>query len=66
MSLKENKNVILRLYEADNEKDLSVLDELISPDFYDSTFNLHGPEGTNNLKVLFSKGFLIGLKQLKI
>ena len=57
MSLKENKEVILRLYEADNKKDLSVLDELISPDFYDPSFNLQGPEDYKQFESAFFKGF---------
>lgn len=57
MSLEKNKEIILRLYEADNKKDLSILDELISPDFYDPTFNLHGPEGYKQFESAFFKGF---------
>ena len=57
MSLERNKEIILRLYEADNKKDLSILDELISPDFYDPTFNLHGPEGYKQFESAFFKGF---------
>ena len=57
MSLEENKEIILRLYEADNKKDLSILDELISPDFYDPTFNLHGPEDYKQFESAFFKGF---------
>ena len=44
MSLEKNKAIILSLYEADNKKDLSILDEVISPDFYDPSFNLRGAE----------------------
>lgn len=57
MSLEQNKTVIRRLYEADNKKDLSVLDELISPHFYDPTFELRGPESYKQFETLFFKGF---------
>jgi hypothetical protein len=44
MSLEDNKAIIRSLYEADNEKDLTLLDKLISPDFFDPTFQLRGSE----------------------
>jgi C-1 hydroxylase len=57
MSLKENKAIILSLYEADNKKDLSILDEVISPDFYDPTFKLRGAEGYKQFENAFFRGF---------
>jgi C-1 hydroxylase len=57
MSLEENKAIILSLYEADNKKDLSLLDELISPDFFDPSFNLRGAEGYKQFETAFFKGF---------
>ena len=57
MSLEENKAIIRSLYEADNKKDLSILNDLISPDFYDSTFNLRGPEDYRQFELAFFKGF---------
>ena len=57
MSLEENKAIIRSLYEADNKKDLSILDELISPDFFDPTFQLRGPESYKQFETLFFKGF---------
>ena len=57
MSLEENKAIIRSLYEADNKKDLSILDELISPDFVDPTFQLRGPESYKQFETLFFKGF---------
>ena len=57
MSLEENKAIIRNLYEADNKKDLSILDELISPDFFDPTFQLRGPEGYKQFETAFFKGF---------
>jgi C-1 hydroxylase len=57
MSLEENKAIILSLYEADNKKDLSILDEVISPDFYDPTFKLRGAEDYKQFENAFFKGF---------
>jgi len=57
MSLEENKAIILGLYEADNKKDLTILDEVISPDFFDPTFQLRGPEGYKQFETAFFKGF---------
>ena len=57
MSLEENKAIILSLYEADNKKDLSILDKVISPDFYDPTFKLRGAEGYKQFETAFFKGF---------
>jgi C-1 hydroxylase len=57
LSLEENKAIIRRLYEADNKKDLSILDELISPDFYDTTFQLRGLESYRQFETAFFKGF---------
>ncbi len=57
MSLEENKAIILSLYEADNKKDLTILDEVISPDFFDPTFRLRGPESYKQFENAFFKGF---------
>lgn len=57
MSLEENKAIILSLYEADNKKDLTILDDVISPDFVDPTFRLQGPENYRQFENAFFKGF---------
>lgn len=57
MSLEKNKAIILSLYEADNKKDLTILDEVISPDFFDPTFQLRGPQGYKQFETEFFKGF---------
>ncbi len=57
MSLEENKAVIRSLYEADNAKDLSILDEVILPDFYDASFQLRGPKSYKQFESKFFKGF---------
>jgi C-1 hydroxylase len=55
--LEENKAIIRSLYEADNKKDLSILDEIISPDFYDPTFKLQGAEGYKQFETAFFRAF---------
>jgi steroid delta-isomerase-like uncharacterized protein len=45
MSLEENKAIIRRWIEACNKRNLAVLDELVSPDFFHFTWKLRGPEG---------------------
>jgi len=57
MSLEENEAIILSLYEADNKKDLTILDDVISPDFFDPTFKLRGPESYKQFENAFFKGF---------
>jgi len=57
MPLEENKAIILSLYEADNKKDLTILDEVISPDFFDPTFRLRGPENYKQFENAFFTGF---------
>ena len=48
MSLEVNKAVVRRwIEEAENKQDLSVLDELVAPDFFHPTHQLRGPEGVN-------------------
>jgi C-1 hydroxylase len=57
VSLEENKAIIISLYDADNKKDLSILDEVISPDFFDPTFQLRGAEGYKQFETAFFHGF---------
>ena len=57
MSLEENKAIIRSLYEADNKKDLRILDDIISPDFYDPAFNLRGSKDYKKFELAFFKGF---------
>ena len=57
MSLEENKAIILSLYEADNKKDLSIRDEVISPVFFDPSFNLRGAEDYKQFETAFFRGF---------
>jgi C-1 hydroxylase len=57
VSLEENKAIILSLYEADNKKDLRILDEVISPEFFDPTFDLRGAEDYKQFEKAFFNGF---------
>jgi len=45
MSLEENKAIVRRLIEAENMKDLALLDESIAPDYVDHILQLRGMEG---------------------
>ena len=43
LSLEENKSIVYIVTEAENKKELRVLDDLIAPDYYDQTLKLKGP-----------------------
>ena len=60
MSLEENKAIIRRLFEAENERNLAMLDELIAPDFVegrDTPFEMRGPEGYRQFVTMLFNGF---------
>jgi predicted ester cyclase len=57
MSLEKNKAIIRNLYKADTKKDLTILDELISPDFFEATLQLRGPEPYKQFETMFFKSF---------
>ena len=57
MSLELNKAIIRRLMEAVSEQNLSVLDELIAPDFVEHTFQLKGLESMKQTAIMLFKGF---------
>jgi predicted ester cyclase len=60
MSLEENKAVIRRLFEAENRRNLKVLDELIASDFIEgrnTPFELRGPEGYKQFVTMLFKAF---------
>jgi C-1 hydroxylase len=44
VSLEENKAIIRKLFEAFNKHDVSLLDELIAPDYFDHRHQLRGLE----------------------
>lgn len=45
VSLEKNKAIVRRWIEEVNKRNLAILDELVAPDFFHSTFQLRGPEG---------------------
>ena len=57
MSLEENKVIILRLIKALNEEDLDLLDDLISPDFFDHILPVKGLEGFKQMGNAYVKAF---------
>ena len=57
ISLAENKAIIRSLYDADNKKDWTILDELISPDFFEASLQLRGPEAYKQFTHEFFAGF---------
>lgn len=54
MSLEKNKSLIRKVNEALNKKDLTVIDELMTPDYVDHTNQLRGRE---NVKQFYTKAF---------
>ena len=57
MSIEKNKTIIRSLYEADNNKDLSILDNVISPDFYEATLKTRGPKAYKEFETMFFQSF---------
>ena len=54
MSLEENKAIVRKVTEAENNKDYAVLDELISPAYVNQSNQIQGSEGYKQfLKKLF-------------
>ena len=57
MSLEENKAIIRRWFEAENQKDLALLDEFVAPNFVDHTHQLRGLEAYKQFVASIGKGF---------
>jgi predicted ester cyclase len=60
MSLEKNKAIIRRLFEAENRKDLTLLDEFIAPDFLgerNTPFEMRGLESYKQFEDGFIKAF---------
>ena len=57
MSLEENKAIVRRLAQANNEKDLTALDDLMAPDFVDPDRQLRGLDSYKKYESMFIKGF---------
>jgi len=60
MSLEENKAIIRRLSEAEDKRNLWILDELMAPDFIEgrnTPFELRGPKGYKQFATMLFKAF---------
>ena len=57
MSLEENKTIIRRLFEAINNQDLPLLDELIAPNYLRHARQLEGLEDLKRILTITYKGF---------
>jgi len=57
LSLEENKAVIRRWFEAENNKDLSQIEDMVAPGFIDHTHKLKSREEYEQRIVMFMKGF---------
>ena len=57
MSLEKNKAIIRRWFEAENKKDLTLLDEFVATDFFDHTHRLRGLEEYKQFVSIVGKGF---------
>lgn len=55
MSLEENKTIVRKVVEAENNKNFAVIDELVSPTYVNQSLQLRGPEGYKQfLTMLFT------------
>jgi len=57
VSLEENKAIIRRLYEAYNEQNLALFDELYAPDYVNPTLQPQGLEDAKQFATVLFKGF---------
>ena len=55
MSLEENKSIVRRVIEAENNRGFAVIEKLISTTYVNQSLQLHGPEGYRQfLTMLFA------------
>ena len=57
MSLEKNKDIFRKGIEAIFKGDLSVVDDIIAPDYVDHSNPIRGPEGVKQFYTMFFKGF---------
>jgi len=57
MSLEENKAIVRKVTEAENNRDLVVIEKLISPTYFNQSLQLHGPEGYKQFLTMLFKAF---------
>jgi C-1 hydroxylase len=57
MSFEENKAIVRKVTEAENNRDLTVIDELISPTYFNQSNQIRGPEGYRQFLTKLFKAF---------
>jgi steroid delta-isomerase-like uncharacterized protein len=57
MSLEKNKAIVLKLFEAENKKDLALMDELIASDYVDHAFQLKSLDSYKQMFKMTIDGF---------
>jgi len=57
MSLEENKAIVRKVYEAFNERNTDMADEIIAPDYVDYTNQIQGLESGKKFMTMFWEGF---------
>jgi C-1 hydroxylase len=57
VSLEKNKAIIRRWFDALNKKDVSLLDEFVSPDFFDHAHQSKGLDKYKQFISMFTEGF---------
>ncbi len=57
MSLEENKAIVRKVTEAENNRDLTVIKELISPTYINQSNQIRGPEGYRQFLTKLFKAF---------
>lgn len=57
MSLEENKAIVRKVTEAENNRDLTVIEELISPTYINKSNQIRGPEGYRQFLTKLFKAF---------
>ena len=65
MSVEENKAMVRRWIEELNKRNVSILDELMSPDFFHLHISCGVQKVTNNLWSCFPTLFPIGMRLLR-
>ena len=57
MSLEENKAVVRRLFEAENERNLALIDELMAPDYIDNALQFTSREEYKQMQTMSMNAF---------
>jgi predicted ester cyclase len=57
ISLEENRSIVCKVVEAENTRNLEVIDELIAPAYFNKSLQLKGPEGYKQLLTVIFRAF---------